>query len=700
MTGNFWLDWALLAISLFNTVVTLWLGLTVLLNVERRTFGVWFMGGGLLAGTGFFISHTAILGSDPLRVPQSLNFWWQVGWLPVILAPFAWYLMVLWYSGYWSERQSALKRRHQFWLIQLVGLGVVLALLMIFAHPLPSFTQIAALDLTSTLTIGGVPILFVIFPAFIVLCIGLSLDALRNPGPSQRLMGPQARERTRPWLIATAVLLLIVSLMVAGFVTWVVQTARSFNYPFIPFSLMLAAILFDLLIQFLVAIAVVTLGQGIVSYEVFTGKVLPRRGFFRHWRSAVILALGYAILIGGSIAAHLSAIYSLLITTVLMTGFYALFSWRSFEEREEFMERLRPFVSSNEFVRHLTSATADGHSRAAAVFTALCRDLLNTSQAQLIPLGPLAELAGPSIVIPATSAAISPTDLSTSGQGIMALEESIPYLWAVPLWAERGQIGMLLLGPKQDGSLYTQEEVEIARASGERIVDMLAGEELARRLMSLQRQRLAESQVMDRRTRRALHDDVLPTLHTAVLRLSTLSRENAAAGEAVTVLSHLHHDIANLIRTPLRVVPPISQSSDFVEGLRHAVSLEFDGEFDSIEWTESGEAAHLDELALEVVFHAVREAARNAARYGRGSQPDYPLTLCISIQYADVLTVSVKDNGQASVSGASKGGTGGGLALHSTLLAVIGGSLSMHSRSDGVEVMIEVPLQAEAKSPA
>ena len=88
-------------------------------------------------------------------------------------------------------------------------------------------------------------------------------------------------------------------------------------------------------------------------------------------------------------------------------------------------------------------------------------------------------------------------------------------VWAVPLWSERGLIGVLLLGDKRDGGLYTQEEIEIARASGERLIDTQASAEMARRLMALQRQRLADSQVLDRRARRVLHDDVLPRLHTA-----------------------------------------------------------------------------------------------------------------------------------------------------------------------------------------
>ena len=69
--------------------------------------------------------------------------------------------------------------------------------------------------------------------------------------------------------------------------------------------------------------------------------------------------------------------------------------------------------------------------------------------------------------------------------------------WAVPLWSERGLIGVLTLGEKSDGGVYSQEEIEIARASGERLIDTRASAELARRLMALQRQRVAETQLLD-----------------------------------------------------------------------------------------------------------------------------------------------------------------------------------------------------------
>ena len=92
MSGSLLLDWAALSISLFNTLVLVWLGLAVLLNAERRTPGVWLAAAGLLMGGAFFISHSAILGQQIDPSSPGLNFWWSAAWLPVILAPFAWYI--------------------------------------------------------------------------------------------------------------------------------------------------------------------------------------------------------------------------------------------------------------------------------------------------------------------------------------------------------------------------------------------------------------------------------------------------------------------------------------------------------------------------------------------------------------------------------------------------------------------------------
>ena len=138
MTGSFWLDWAILAVSLFNTLLMLWLGLTVLLNAERRTWGVWLTGGSLLAGGAFFISHSAILGQGLSYVTRGMDFWWHIGWGPAIALPFAWYIVTLWYAGFWDDSQTPLHRRQYPGFIVTLLVTFALLVLVAFANPLPS----------------------------------------------------------------------------------------------------------------------------------------------------------------------------------------------------------------------------------------------------------------------------------------------------------------------------------------------------------------------------------------------------------------------------------------------------------------------------------------------------------------------------------------------------------------------------------
>ncbi|MBN1429152.1 MAG: hypothetical protein JXB07_12325 [Anaerolineae bacterium] len=707
MTGILLLDWALLSVSLFDTILPLWLGLTILLNADRRSWGVWVMGGGLVTASGFFVSHTAILGGMLSLSSQALDFWWHVGWIPIVISPYAWYVVTLWYTGFWNDKQSPLRRRHMPWLVLSGGLGMFFFALMIAISPLPSYTQIAQFDLSSAWMIGPMPLVFIVFPIFIVLCILLSIDALLRPSPSDRLMGELARRRTRPWLIGTATMLLVVSLLVTAFVWWVVSSTREGTPLIVRLLTANSAIWFDLLLATLIAVTVVLLGQGIVSYEVFTGKTLPRRGFFRHWRSAVILAGGYSIVIGLGVAGGLRPIYTLLITAVLMMVFYALFSWRSFVEREEFMARLRPFVSSQHLYQHLIEPQSEAGKRATGLFDALCRDVLSARRAQLVPAGVLAPLAGPPLVYPAGEPVpqlslpanlFAETRNEVSSMGFAAIDPSLHggYHWAIALVTERGLVGMLALDVKWDGGLYTQEEIEIAQASGERLVDMLAGEEMARRLMALQRRRLAETQVADRRTRRTLHDEVLPDLHAAVLSLSSLPGKEPTVRATIQSLVDMHHRVSDLIRTLPGKASQVRRDTNLLETLREMVEDEFAGEFTSIAWQSPPGLPRLEPFAQEVIYYAVREAVRNAALHGRGDDPGRPLKLSIDVTCNSELSIAVTDDG-VGISylpqPSPAGGAGEGLALHSTMLAIVGGTLIAEPAGEhGTRVIVRLPV--------
>jgi signal transduction histidine kinase len=453
---------------------------------------------------------------------------------------------------------------------------------------------------------------------------------------------------------------------------------------------------FDLIISSLIATSVILVGRAIISYEVFTGRTLPRRGFLRQWRSVVIFAAGYGVIIGWTLTFNLRPIYSLLLTTILMILFYALFSWRSYDERERYISQLRPFVTSQRLYDHLlTPAATPPEVDAAAPFRALCREVLGVQVAYLAAVGPLAPLVGPPLVYPPARTFALPalSELTNQFTSLQTTCISIDpkrfggAIWAIPLWSERGLIGILLLGEKLEGGLYTQEEMEIARASGERLIDTQASAEVARRLMDLQRQRLAESQVIDRRTRRTLHDDILPGLHTAMLSLS--SQAAAANGyhgaaEAITLLAEVHHQISDLLRDmPATAAPEVSQLG-LIGALRRYVLLEVAEAFDEIVWQVEppveAQCRHLPALAAEVIFYAAREGIRNAARYGRGADANTALSLLMTAAWEDDFKLIIEDNGVGlSPDSQSNGGSGHGLALHSTLMAVIGGSLLVES---------------------
>jgi signal transduction histidine kinase len=657
----------------------------------------------LLMGGAFFVSHTAILGHGPNYLGTGVDFWWHLGWAPVVVSPLAWYVAMLWYAGFWDRTHAALRRRQRVW-FPLTALLAVGLLGMLAVGALPSFWQVTALTLPGTLALGGVPLLILVYPIYIVLCILLSLDALRSPGPSAPATGDGseltrtlARRRARPWLIASSLALLAVSLLVALVMLWVALTFR-YGLPGRDYAgyadIALSVAWFDLVIAALIGVSVILLGQAIVSYEIFTGKALPRRGFFRHWRSAVILAAGYSALAGWSLTIQLRPVYSLLLSTLLVVAFYALFGWRSFTERERNIEGLRPFITSQRLYERLLTPTALPEVEVATPFHALCEDVLGARVGYLAAVGPLAPLVGAPLAYPdvGSQRAVPLPEISQfdSPQTMCVPLDPARYggaVWAVPLWSERGLIGMLLLGEKRDGGLYTQEEIEIARASGERLIDTQASAEMARRLMALQRERLAHSQVLDRHARRVLHDDVLPRLHAALLTLNS-----GQAGEVAALLTEAHRQIADLLREmPAAAAPEVARWG-LVGALRQAVDEELGHAFDEVSWEiepqAEQEARAIPPLTAEVLFYAAREAIRNAARHGRGEDESRPLRLRVSAAWRDPsagsgqggLELIIEDDGVGVGQAFSlPEASGQGLALHGTLMAVVGGTLAVES---------------------
>ena len=722
MTDSPFLNFLQQLASLFNAMLLLWLGPTIALNSERPRWFIWLAGIAVMLAGLFFVLHSIIVSSNIGAIIADLRVWWLVGWLPLIFLPAAWYGMTLWYSGYIDlapPRQNetaigksvfnARAQRHKgkknlifpapvrLWVnfsaswerlacAGIVVLTVLIGALFLSSNPLPqNAAQLPVLQLLPN------RLFVLLYPINIIVCIVLSLYTLRRPRPSSRWMGDGARTRARPWLMATAAALLIVTLLVTWGVLWLLQFGRGLSMPDLYLQKTVQIAWFDVFIATVIALATLTLGQGIVAYEVFTGKRFPRNDLRRQWRNAIILSLGFSAVVSAALAAALRNIYIAVLAVMVIAWFYALLNWRNANARERYINQLRPIVGSHQIYDTLI----DTHDVATQQLQALCQNVLQIDLAYLVPLGRFATLISKPISHPADAPALKELpqlDEALREPRTMCVPLNPAHYaalrWAVPLWSQHGLIGLLLLADKRAGGLFAQEEIEIVRANGERLLDTQATAELAQRLMQAQRQRIAENQIADRRTRQVLHDEVLPRLHAAMLTVRDES--------AVQALSEAHRDLANLLRELPAVTQLQWQSRGLIGALRELIEREFAHDFDAVAWAIAPEAEaaakRLPDSSAEVLLHAAREAIRNAARYGRGNNR-HLLRLSIgAVLQSQQLQVWVEDDGVGATALAPSQGSGNGLALHSAMLTVIGGTLTLaHSATGGTRVVLMCP---------
>lgn len=693
--------WALVSVSLFNTILLLWLGLTLWLTADRRSPGVVITSIGFFLGSASFISHAALLLSPTLQLTRSTTLWLAAGMTPVVLLPYVWYIVLLWYNGFWTAPAGELRRRQLPWLW--VASGVMIAGLVCLGLLGVPFVPVLR-ELTPLLwplrefiktPLLGVPLVALGFSLYVLLCVVLSLDATWHPGGSGRVLGEVGRERARPWLIVATLLLLVVGVLVAAVVLWTVTHTKVGGYYILTPNRMDVIGRFDLAISLLMGGVTVLLGQAMTAYELFTGKALPRQGLARQWQRAAGLAASYGLLMGGALVWGLDEVYAILLTAVLMTAFFALQAWRSFAEWEHGMRQLRPFVVSQRWYESLVNRDAVALDTADP-FEALCSSVLNASVAYLIPQGATAALVAP-MAFPGCSTANLPSlsGLAAADNPLVVAVDPNTHSgasWAVPLWSARGLIGVLLLGQRKDGSLYTQEEVEIARATGERIIDTASSLAVSQKLMQLQRERMASAQLLDQRTRRALHDDVLPSVHAAMLALNSGRDSNGI----VQQLSEVHRKLAELLHElPPTVAPEITRLG-LIAALRRSVQVEFGQFFQDVQWdVEPGaeeQTGALSPAAAEVVYFAARELVRNAAKHSRPEAGPENRRLRIAARVADgSLRLIVEDNGATWP--AEPSGVGQGLSLHGTMMAVVGGTLSIERDLSATRGILSIPLQ-------
>ncbi|MFT7587740.1 MAG: signal transduction histidine kinase, partial [Cellvibrionaceae bacterium] len=237
--------------------------------------------------------------------------------------------------------------------------------------------------------------------------------------------------------------------------------------------------------------------------------------------------------------------------------------------------------------------------------------------------------------------------------------------------------------------------------AGERLIDTMASAEITRRLIVLQRRKLVESQLLDQKTRRVLHDEVLPILHTTMLSLHSSSHAPNSNAGAIEELTTAHQMIADLLaQMPGTSIDPVHRLGLTI-ALRKLPLNELINQFQNVSWDIPADVeAKLNALpnqTAEIVYYAAREALRNAAKHGHGYDNKRPLNIQISGRLdadGQGLQLVIQDDGVGlvqTVPEPNRNGAGQGLTLHSTMLAVMGGQLRVDNNpAGGVQVVIQI----------
>ena len=596
-----------IALSVFSLITYLWLGLTILLAGDRRNMVTWASGVGLLLGALFFLSHGALVAERPIAGAASgsggsstADFWWRVSWIPAFTAPFLWAVIGLRYtqiSGRW-------RRLRVVALTAVASLGALTALLALLAWPsIAHYTDfIRLLDSTLRLRDGAVdvspwvPALGVAFVVYMGACALLPWAALAarrlaptiearlaatplplllgaerpsgaapaapvaEPADRELLWDPvDAWERARPALLAASLFMVVAGGVVAVIglalviferhdtVGAITQTLPAVIASSPPGRSPLALVLADLCVQGALAGLVMMLGWAVVRQGVMVERRLPQRGFLSHWRRMAALALAFAAIVAWMGGASPAALPDLLLLVTLVAIAFALLTWQSYVAHDRLLTQLRPFMASLSAGQAGWLATDPGEVERGvdALFTSLCRDVLGAAQGRLaISAGRLSH----SFTYTASASAEHGEGRSFHLLPRAPLETRE---WTLPVSDERGVVALLTLGPRLDGAGYTSADLEIARACGQRILDGVGGFATARAVASLARRRGLESELTAALPRRALHDDVLPRLHLAMLRLEALRARLrapvAAMAEAVPAINGRGTEVAEAL---------------------------------------------------------------------------------------------------------------------------------------------------------
>ncbi len=268
---------------------------------------------------------------------------------------------------------------------------------------------------------------------------------------------------------------------------------------------------------------------------------------------------------------------------------------------------------------------------------------------------------------------------------------------AVPLLVGENLVGILTLGEKGAGDLYTQEDIGLLTTLAQSAALALENARLHEERMAMLRQQLARVTAAQeeerRRIARELHDGVGPTLAGVNIRLRTarklLERDHHPAAEEVDELAEqVQESIQDLRRLIYDLRPAALDELGLVPALREYVARYRGEQGLEVALTLPQGGGRLPAALETALFRIVQEALNNVARHAHARQVEVELAWD-----ERVVTLRVVDDGRGFDPQAVHVGTHVGLWSMRERVRELGGRFEVESAPGaGTKVGVVIPL--------
>ncbi|MEI1277822.1 ATP-binding protein [Leptospira venezuelensis] len=648
---------------IFLSTNLFWLGTTTGTNLEKKNAASYFSIFTLIVSSLLFAS-SAILGQSGFLIVSSYPFlYFFPGLILLILIPFGWYVVIVWFFGFLKRKGIFLILFYLLSFCQLVAISILL-----IYNPGKSW-NISLFEYWKF-----VPFSFKsAYLIYIFTCVFLSLLCLFLFRISNNSLSELGRQKAVPFLKLIGFSLLgvvsLVSVLFVGDEFGIIENLilKAEKEPKYFYG-------FVLCIQGLICISILVLGWALISYEILTGRILPKISLRQEWKNSIytsfILSSLYFVFAKlGYPRAEIPIIFS-----------YSFFLSRFFTIRKN----KQISFSQNEVLKMILYSGSVKLS-----FGYLCKDVLEATKAALIFRGKIPYISDTNIYYPEDTKSeifdFSKTVYYLENPNIQYLDKDqfSGFVIRVKIESVLSGDAYLLLGEKENGGLFAEEEIEIARTTGTWLVHSLFLEETGNILEELQRKKIQEQRLSDQKTRQILHDEILPEIHSLILEISNDKSGNLKSQHANS-LTELHKRISFLLRemsdtgleiSRLGLIPMLQKLQDSEAKDSNLIW--------KIEPNLNSATENYPPEVQEVLYYAFRESLRNAVKYSGESKSQ----ITIAIQYENGLSIQIKNEiGKDVILVRS---SGQGLKIHSALLRIFQGSLTLEFPSSK-EAVIQI----------